>query len=123
MRRFFILSTFFVVFCFVEALADTDVPQCPQADLGFTVRQSIEATHRIVGGALMDVQEIKRKVKELKGEDFDETAHWCKTSWSLGYQGHELEENVWAAHNIVAVLKSHLEEIEADLKDIQARQQ
>ena len=123
MRRFFILSTFLIGTCFIEALAATDAPLCPAAARGHTMKESTWHAHGIVGLALKDVHDIKRQVNELKGQEFDETVHWCKSPSKLNPKGHTVQQSAWAAHNLAAILKGHLEEIRADLNDIRARQQ
>ena len=122
MSRFFILSTFFVGTCFVEALADTNAPLCPESSVGHTIQTSIWEAHDTIGAALTNIKEIKRKVKELKDEDFDEAAHWCKSPSELNALGHTMQQSAWAIHDLSAILMGHLEEIKADLNDIQAQQ-
>ncbi len=115
-----LLPIVFMGISLTEAFATP--PLCPDASIGYTVRRSIWKAHDIVGSALEDVEEIKREIKKLKGEDFKRDIHWCKSPEELNSIGYTEQQSVWATHTLAAILKSHLEEIKADIRDLREQQ-
>ncbi len=120
MKYLSILSIVFLGISLSEAFATP--PLCPKASMGKTVRSSIWAAHDIVGAALEDVEEIKTEIMKLKGEDFERDVHWCRSPSQHNSIGYTEQQSVWATHNLAAILKSRLEEIKADIRDLREQQ-
>ncbi len=116
MKYLFVLSIVLMAVSVTGAFADP--PLCAKASLGYTAQRSIWEAHNIVGAALEDVEQIKRQIKKLKGEDFKRDVHWCRSPSQLNSIGYTMQKSAWATHTIAAILKSHLEEIKADIRDL-----